>query len=243
MICWATGHCPSPSEHLEVPRDLLSADELLVLAGLVVPKRRAEWLGGRMLAKALCRAHLARRGWSLAKSDFSILRARDGSPKVFARDGAELPITVSLSHSHGRAVAAVCDGAGAPLGIDLELCEPRARAFVEDFFTSREVVWVDEAEEGARAATEIWSLKESALKALRVGLGADTRSVEARPRAVVRAGWSRAGVSGPAFARGDAFVRDLGAFVVSLVWLGPSEPSLASEDFTEDSSAPAADGR
>ncbi|HCF58764.1 MAG TPA: hypothetical protein DFS52_12340, partial [Myxococcales bacterium] len=66
--------------------------------------------------------------------------------------------------------------------------------FAADFFTRAEVDSLPEAPEQARwrSVAEIWSLKESALKAVRLGLGADTRSVQVGARGAPEAGWSQA---------------------------------------------------
>jgi len=70
--------------------------------------------------------------------------------------------------------------AGAALGCDLELIEPRSREFVQDFFTAGERARLERstAADHPLLANLLWSAKESALKALRQGLRLDTRSVE-----------------------------------------------------------------
>ena len=66
------------------------------------------------------------------------------------------------------------------LGADLEVIEPRADSFVEDYFTPGEQQRVPSLplSQQAWAVTLIWSAKEAALKALGKGLRLDTRSVE-----------------------------------------------------------------
>jgi 4'-phosphopantetheinyl transferase len=73
-------------------------------------------------------------------------------------------------------------GAGTRLGCDVEQVGERSRAFVEDYFTDAERAVLDAADPGERGriATLIWSAKESALKARRTGLRADTRTVQVR---------------------------------------------------------------
>ncbi len=70
--------------------------------------------------------------------------------------------------------------AGVSLGCDLEVIEPRSAAFVTDYFTRNEQALVERTskEERPRLVTLLWSAKESALKALHVGLRLDTNSVE-----------------------------------------------------------------
>ena len=140
-------------------------------------KRVADWRLGRWTAKAAIGAYLERRERAVPK-DVEILAAEDGAPDVFAA-GVRLPLSLSLSHSHGRAAAAVAE-AGCALGCDLELVEPRSSAFVMSYFTRRERAALAAADGSGREllANLIWSAKESALKALRHGLRADTRSIE-----------------------------------------------------------------
>ena len=71
--------------------------------------------------------------------------------------------------------------AAGTLGIDLEIVEPRSHGFVSDFLTPAEQEYVagrGRGEAWDEAANLIWSAKEAALKVLRVGLRADTRTVE-----------------------------------------------------------------
>jgi 4'-phosphopantetheinyl transferase len=64
----------------------------------------------------------------------------------------------------------------------LELIEPHSDAFVGDYFTEREQTFIERwrGVERDQLVTTLWSAKESALKALRVGLRVDTRSVDVR---------------------------------------------------------------
>jgi 4'-phosphopantetheinyl transferase len=66
------------------------------------------------------------------------------------------------------------------LGCDLEKIEPHSDAFVSDYFTSNEQRWIEQVPAADRLTLIpiLWSAKESALKVLRIGLRADTRSVE-----------------------------------------------------------------
>jgi 4'-phosphopantetheinyl transferase len=78
------------------------------------------------------------------------------------------------------------------LGCDLELVEPRAKAFVEDYFTFEERDFVSRSpgRHHDRLITLLWSAKESTLKALREGLRLDTRCVVVRPDLQQPRGWT-----------------------------------------------------
>jgi 4'-phosphopantetheinyl transferase len=158
------------------------------------PKRRTEyrlrrWTGKRAVATAL--GLPSDPPDALARVE--LLNRLTGAPYVEV-DGAPVRVDVSLTDRAGHAVAVVGTGAGeGTVGVDLELVEPRSDGFVDDFLTPLEVAYVhrmrDEAGEEGRqvAANLLWSAKESALKVLRVGLRADTRTVEVDVARQVRA--------------------------------------------------------
>ena len=93
-----------------------------------------------------------------------------------------MPINLSLSHRAGKALCFVAS-CGVNLGCDLELVEARDDSFVTNFFTANEQRLLDRSPVSERAnwATLVWSAKESALKALHVGLRVDTAFVEVSP--------------------------------------------------------------
>jgi 4'-phosphopantetheinyl transferase len=159
----------------DVPDELdwLAPDERDRIEAFRFAPRRGDFLLGRWTAKCLLAAVLP--GASLAA--IAIRAAADGAPEAVL-DGERLPFSVSLSHRAGRALAAVGD-AGAALGADLELVEPRSALLVADFFTADEAAAVAACPPSGRdrAIALIWSAKESALKARRTGLREDPRHV------------------------------------------------------------------
>lgn len=159
----------------------LTPAEQAVLQRPMVPKRRQDWRLGRWVAKRAVGDALGQRGAGFAR-DLSVLAADDGGPELRLPGGDRFPLAVSISHSAGLGFAAVAAG-GAPLGCDVERVENRTERFVADYFTAYERALVAAlGRQGphtrAWVTTLIWSAKESALKALRQGLRADTRSVE-----------------------------------------------------------------
>ncbi|MBN1960592.1 MAG: 4'-phosphopantetheinyl transferase superfamily protein [Deltaproteobacteria bacterium] len=225
MIFW---HLEDSSRQLEnsdePPAYLLSEVECEFFRALRIPKRRRDWLLGRKTVKYLCIHYFSRQGKSFKPIQISVINAADGAPEVFNQDGERLPITVSLSHRDSIAVAALSAGLEVKLGIDLELCEKRPDGFASDFFTLSEVSLIEQANvaERDRLTTEVWSLKEAALKALRVGLRADTRSIEVEPRCEANTGWGLAKVKDRDGIINKAFVHDIGPYVVSVAWLDKS---------------------
>ena len=72
---------------------------------------------------------------------------------------------------------------GITFGCDLETVEPRSDAFVADYFTvdERNLIARSSKQERPLLLALLWSAKESALKALRVGLRFDTRCMSVSP--------------------------------------------------------------
>jgi 4'-phosphopantetheinyl transferase len=154
----------------------LGPRERAALGALTVARRRADWRLGRWTAKAAVAALLG-----LDPERVEVLAAPDGAPEAWA-GGTRAPVSVSLSHRAGRALAAV---AAAPVvvGCDLEVVEPRSAAFVREWLTEAEQARVRAAgtQDGARAANLAWTAKEAAAKVRREGLRLDVRHAESRP--------------------------------------------------------------
>lgn len=168
-IYWMAQHV----EDLPAADDWMAAGEAAQLACMRIPKRRSDYRLGRWTARralAVCP--------DIPAGAVEVHATVGGAPEVLI-EGAPVRCTISISHSSGVALCAISP-AGAGVGCDLEVVEPRSPAFVETFFTEREQFRVGKAHEDERAllTTILWSAKESALKVLGVGLRFDTRSVE-----------------------------------------------------------------
>ena len=157
--------------------DWLTANERTRLANFRFDKRRHDWLLGRWTAKQALMAVAALSD----PSRIEIASADDGAP-LPRLDDRPFAAAISLSHSNDRAFCTVALDR-TELGCDVELVEPRGTAFVETYFTNTESERITNADKHCRdlLTTMIWSAKESVLKALRIGLAADTRSVEVIP--------------------------------------------------------------
>lgn len=217
--CWLL----LPSSSLPEGDDWLGPEEQRVLTGLTFPKRRTDWRLGRFAAKRA----LA----SIAKVDelrrIQVLAAEDGAPEAFI-DGHPAGFRISISHRGDVAACVVVpDG---PIGCDLEAIEARTSRFVHDFFTTRERQWAEtgpSSERDLRVALT-WSAKESALKALRVGLRRDTRSmeVEIHEPHLSKDGWDSFLVTArPEGLRMGGWWRQEGDMVLTVICDGKSEPT------------------
>jgi 4'-phosphopantetheinyl transferase len=158
--------------------DWLSQKEAVRLSSFRFAKRRDDWRLGRWTAKRAVAACLKLPNGPQSLSRIEIIPASTGQPEALLRDHPET-ITISISHRSGIAMCAVALG-DVKLGCDLEMIEPRSDAFIADYFTDKEQERIAQAsgEKRSLLVTLLWSAKESALKALHVGLRADTRNVE-----------------------------------------------------------------
>jgi 4'-phosphopantetheinyl transferase len=144
--------------------------ERRALAALHIEKRRVDWRLGRWAAKAAVSAWLG-----VPAPGVEILAAPDGAPEAWV-DGTRAPVSVSLSHRAGRALAAVTPLPGV-IGCDLELVEPRSPAFVREWLPPVEQAMLAPlaGPERDRLANLVWSAKEAAAKVRREGLRLDVR--------------------------------------------------------------------
>jgi 4'-phosphopantetheinyl transferase len=158
----------------------LSDREAFCLNGFRFPKRRADWRLGRWTAKLAVASYLNLPSHPQVLASIEIRPGPSGAPEVFFKN-QPARVTLSLSHSSGRALAAVAQS-GAKLGCDLEVIEDRSNAFITDYFTAEEQWLIARTSAGEKAwlTTLLWSGKESALKALHQGLRLDTRTVMVR---------------------------------------------------------------
>ena len=160
--------------------DWLSESEAARLLSFRFAKRRADWRLGRWTAKRAVAASLRLPADHRSFKQIEIVPASTGQPEVILHDQPDR-VTISISHRGGFALCAVALG-DAELGCDLEIVEPRSHAFTADYFTEKEqeLIAQTNGEERSLLVSLLWSAKESALKALHVGLRADTRSLEVK---------------------------------------------------------------
>ena len=158
----------------------LTESESARLSSFRFAKRRTDWRLGRWTAKRAVAASLRLPGDHRSFRQIEIIAAATGQPEVTLHNQPD-KVTISISHRGALALCAVASGE-VELGCDLEMVEPRSDAFCADYFTEKEqeLIARTNGEERSLLVSLLWSAKESALKALHVGLRADTRSVEVR---------------------------------------------------------------
>ena len=196
-------------------------------------KRRTEYLLRRAVGKLAATTVLGLDRSPQTFARVELLNRMSGAPYVLV-DGAPAGIDISLSDRAGVAVALVSPPgtlAAGTLGIDLEIVEPRTAGFVRDYLTEPEQRYVaarleSHGADGWNAAANLlWSAKEAALKVLRVGLRADTRTVEVSIDHAVRPdGWGAMTVVGRDGTVFPGWWRRDGDFVLTIAYRAPSAP-------------------
>lgn len=164
-----------------ISSDWLSAAEISRFASLHFEKRQRDWRLGRWTAKHAVASCLNIPNDVDLLSEIEIRAAPSGAPHVFFFN-QPAGVSISLSHRAGCALCVV-GSSRASLGCDLELVEPRDESFLSEFFTANEqnLLAQASADEQAMLATLLWSAKESALKALHVGLRLETTCLDVSP--------------------------------------------------------------
>ena len=169
------------NEDLPERNDWLSAGDATRLNSMRFEKRRADWRLGRWTAKRSVATYLHLPVDLQTLAEIEIRSKPSGAPEVFV-ENKPANIVISLSHRAGTAICAIANS-GVALGCDLEIIEARSDAFVTDYFTTEEQELVARSDGRLRSQllALLWSGKESALKALGVGLRLDTRCLVVDP--------------------------------------------------------------
>lgn len=158
---------------------VLSQRENAFFQTLKLPKRKTEWLGGRLALKRVVSKYTR-----MSLQAIEILpHAENGKPQLLI-GGERSRLPFSITHSNGYAVAAIAPQAQY-MGIDLEKIAPRINAWKQDFFHPTELIG-----EGDEFLTTLWTQKEALLKLLGIGLAInsfDVRCVNGKPQFFGRA--------------------------------------------------------
>jgi 4'-phosphopantetheinyl transferase len=181
MIYWYFSS--EPPLHDRDSLEFLAPEEQAILTSKRFPKRRSEWVHGRLVAKTLI-AHCHPQAVGRPIQDIIIRNETRGAPYGVLQDGTSISGCLSVSHSCSLAVAALSLVDHLRVGIDLEAIAPRPTGFFENYFTGNEIDYVraGSEEELRSRLTLIWSAKESVLKAMRIGLAKDTRQIDIIPQ-------------------------------------------------------------
>ncbi|RMG21540.1 MAG: SDR family NAD(P)-dependent oxidoreductase [Methanobacteriota archaeon] len=138
----------------------LNPSEKVIYARLNVPKRKLEWIAGTIAAKKAISLT-----FNIPENEVEIIKNKNGKPGgIF--NGMEYPVT--KTHSNGVASAMAHPDGG--VGLDIERIEPRDPSLIETAFTEDEIKRFKLTPEKHKLITQLWSIKEAALKAIGTGL-------------------------------------------------------------------------
>ncbi len=158
------------------PAQWLMAPEAIVFASWRSPKRRTEWLAGRLAAKKLVQDI-----FRLEPLDFAIGREGDAPCLI----GQSIPkISLSLSHSDGYGAATISDIQQEGIaGIDVQRVRPvhpglSARAFT--LAEQKQIANKFGPQKKLEGILLFWSLKEAAIKTRRIAWGRSLHEIEVR---------------------------------------------------------------
>lgn len=163
-------------EHIdnkETQRQWLSEQERQRLSGFTFPKRRKEWIAGRICAKIAIEEYIKRYGHEheiFHPTDLSIISSDTGRPYAIVdkRSGKlELP-DVSISHSRGLAFALA---AKPYCGVDIQQANESLVRVKERFCTAQEeglLLSLVTAQKPLMQLSLLWAAKEAAQKALSI---------------------------------------------------------------------------
>ena len=172
---------------------LLTENERHHYSSMPNRQRKTAWVGGRVVAKHLFLDRLSRTGeegscrwirgvewlnsttiqefpaWAYREVEIMPRVGAVGCPMI-TWSGKAHPVRVSLAHT-SNLFAACLDGVK-PVGLDVEVSVPRARAFYYSNFSWAERSWVESFSQFGtrcvdRAYTLLWCLKESVIKSQR----------------------------------------------------------------------------
>lgn len=139
----------------------LSEKELKIYSKFTSRKRQHEFIAGRIACKkAFFKLTRGEKDYFENFSSVSILNNEKGAPFIENSD-----LYVTLSHSHGIAVAAVSKQA---VGMDIEQINPRRISALKKMSSKIESTFQD-----VSSLTVLWTLKESLGKALQTGIVKD----------------------------------------------------------------------
>ncbi len=211
----------------------LAPGEAATLAGLRYTKRRNEFLLRRLVTKYAVALVTGRHTDPATLAGIEVRNAASGAPYVCA-EGVPVGLGVSISDRAGWAVCVTSPAAGptalTPVGCDLELVEPRTREFMGDFLTAGErrlVASRAAGDERDAMANLIWSAKESALKALGMGLRRDTQTLEVTFGAPRDDGWGPLRVRAAAATDFPGWWRREGRFLLTVITRVAAPPPVA----------------
>ena len=175
----------------QVYRNLFAEWESSYIDRIRFLKRRSDFISGRLAGKRAVKEHLVNYGRFNVKTlrfyDVEIRKSNTGKPEVIITNN-QTDLLISISHSGAFAASIVCNGMDYKgIGIDIEKIESREESFLNVGFNQSEIEKLKtdntrgEKKSNSRVdedITRFWTIKESILKSLGLGLKADLKDIE-----------------------------------------------------------------
>lgn len=172
-------------------RHLLTEWECAYADSRKIPKRRIDFLSGRIAGKRAVSEYLNITGQAGGESpgfnDIEIRKTDSGAPAVCIMN-EKSDLLISISHSGRYAVSMVSDLMHyRGIGIDVEMIEERDNSFLSVAFSDAEIARLRREQKNPSGdsgkgmddeITRHWTIKESMLKSLGIGLNVDLRDID-----------------------------------------------------------------
>jgi phosphopantetheine--protein transferase-like protein len=165
--------------------DYLSDWELEYLNRLKIPKRKADFISGRLAGKEAVFNYSRDHGLEEATEpkEITIRRTETGEPEVLL-EGKRSGLMISITHSGNIALSLVCGrDEFRGVGIDAEKIEERDGSFLRIAFSESEIEQLKTGGNGnfnKEKATVFWTLKEAVLKSIGSGLNLNLKDISIR---------------------------------------------------------------
>ncbi|MCL2087158.1 MAG: 4'-phosphopantetheinyl transferase superfamily protein [Oscillospiraceae bacterium] len=146
-------------------RGLVTATRRKRISNYIKPQDKARCLVSGLLLRRFCGVI----------DDSQLEYGEKGKPFLKAQDPVQDPIQFNLSHSGEYVVLLL--STGGEIGIDIEKVKPYSKAVAERCFTPAELDWLNR-QNTAYSFYEIWTAKESIMKATGLGFSLPPRDFE-----------------------------------------------------------------
>jgi phosphopantetheinyl transferase len=167
----------------KIPDLLLTKAEQAYFKRFRYQKRKLEWLGGRVAAKAAILEFTARGSLLNKMQQLTILPDEHGRPT------ADLPVNIALSISHSSKFAVALVSSRKTSGIDLQKISPKLPDLTDRFATAKDLsilAGLPVTADHVTRLTMLWAAKEALKKSILHDQPAIFSGIELRQATVVR---------------------------------------------------------
>jgi phosphopantetheinyl transferase len=159
---------------------VLSENEYLRFKEFKYPKKKLQWLCGRLASKEALASYLMAKNITVDLKNIEVLYGEGGYP--YFNNFEYLNLTIS--HSFPYCAAVLSDKLA---GVDIEKVFEPTKAIIRHYFTDNEAILLDSVNllEQKKLAGCMWSRKEALSKLLKKGLALNFKEIDTRDDKVV----------------------------------------------------------